>query len=424
MIPQLSYLKRNVCLWSVVITVLCLNSNVQAQVRSDFEIKRSFDRKIEEIRQAIPTITSANSADSLLNIVNQIENEFNKDQAFLNQTLKPKTVQDIINELRSLISVQQSQLITIDVQEQEILVLNEKVNLFSAQLAMFTKQTDSLRLVIARTNASEKVMSNLVKEYKARLDQRDQLIRQFVDSLIITFDDPELRRLGYSEQNPAFSRLIGSEDALKIIQTIIEDNIKIISGTTEFDAEFYMKMNTLHRQIEQMWFKIGPTIAAVYQGQRNVQKVDSAVKNRLDTWRQRVQGAMWNAMHRSFTDAGILINDFDTRQGFLNSVNAYLDTTLVRLEDNVTEQDYKNYELFKEFWTDQVKEWWVPMLLQNQLLSMEELNAIDQKVEDWGNKSRPRTDNLMTYLIISIIVIAILGVLLFIASRNRPKVES
>lgn len=416
-------LKRTLFAWCVMMIALGVFSPLEAQVRSDFEIKRSFDRKVEDVRKAIPTISSANTADSLLTVVNQIENEFNKDKTLLNQTLRPKTVEGILSELRSLISVQQAQLKTIDVQQQEITVLNEKVTLFSAQLAMFAKQTDSLRQVIARTNASEQVMSNLVKEYKARLEQRDQLIRQFVDSLIITFDNPELRRMG-GDQNPAFSRLIGSEDALKIIQSIIEDNIKIISGTTEFDAEFYLKMNTLQRQIEQMWVKIGPTIAAVYQGQRNVQKVDAAVKDRLDTWRQRVQGAMWNAMHRSFTDAGILINDFDSKDGFLNSVNAYLDTTLVRLEENVTEQDYKNYEIFKQFWTDQVKEVWGPMLLENQLLTMEELSSIDQKVEDWGIKSRPRSDNLVMYLIICVIAIAVLAVLLFMAKRKSPKVAS
>lgn len=418
MTHHLTSLKRNLFAWCTMVIVLSVFSQLQAQVRSDFEIKRSFDRKVEEVRRAIPTISSATTADSLLSVVNQIENEFNKDKTLLNQTLRPKSVEGILSELRSLISVQQAQLKTIDVQQQEITVLNEKVTLFSSQLAMFAKQTDSLRQVIARTNASEQVMSNLVKEYKARLEQRDQLIRQFVDSLIITFDDPELRRMGYGEQNPAFSRLVGSEDALKIVQSIIEDNIKIISGTTEFDAEFYLKMNTLQRQIEQMWMKIGPTIAAVYQGQRNVPKVDAAVKDRLDTWRQRVQGAMWNAMHRSFTDTGILINDFDSREGFLNSVNAYLDTTLVRLEENVTEQDYQNYERFKQFWTDQVKGVWGPMLLENQLLTMEELTAIDQKVEDWGIKSRPRSDNLVIYLIISGIVIAVLGVLLFMAKRK------
>ena len=416
-------LNRTLFAWCVMMIALGVFSPLEAQVRSDFEIKRSFDRKVEDVRKAIPTITSANTADSLLTVVNQIENEFSKDKTLLNQTLRPKTAEGILSELRSLISVQQAQLKTIDVQQQEITVLNEKVTLFSAQLAMFAKQTDSLRQVIARTNASEQVMSNLVKEYKARLEQRDQLIRQFVDSLIITFDNPELRRMG-GDQNPAFSRLVGSEDALKIIQSIIEDNIKIISGTTEFDAEFYLKMNTLQRQIEQMWVKIGPTIAAVYQGQRNVQKVDAAVKDRLDTWRQRVQGAMWNAMHRSFTDAGILINDFDSKDGFLNSVNAYLDTTLVRLEENVSEEDYKNYEIFKQFWTDQVKEVWGPMLLDNQLLTMEELSSIDQKVEDWGIKSRPRTDNLVMYLIICVIAIAVLVVLLIMAKRKSPKVAS
>jgi hypothetical protein len=92
---------------------------------------------------------------------------------------------------------------------------------------------------------------------------------------------------------------------------------------------------------------------------------------------------------------------------------------LVRLEENVTEQDYQNYERFKQFWTDQVKEVWGPMLLENQLLTMEELTAIDQKVEDWGIKSRPRSDNLVIYLIISVIVIAVLGVLLFMAKRKR-----
>jgi len=209
-----------------------------------------------------------------------------------------------------------------------------------------------------------------------------------------------------------------------LIQSIIDDNIAIISGATEFDAPFYLKMNSLQTRIDDMWSKLGITIATVYQGRQNAQKVDVAVKDRISTWRQRLHGAMWNSMYRSFSDNGILLDDFDSQTGFVSSVNAYLDTTLVRLHTGVSETDYKNYEAFKQFWTTEVKSEWAPLMLETKLLNMEDINTIDQKVEDWGSISRPRSDNLYIYLGISLVIIIAMAVMLIVAKRNANKMRS
>lgn len=394
-----------------------------AQVRSDLEIKQGFERKVEDVRKSILMILKSSDADSLLNVINDIEVEYADDETFLNQVLEPRTVDNILGELRNLIAIQRSQLQTIDAQREEIVVLNQRISGITEMLQFSNLQTDSLRRVISRTNASREVMSNLVRDYRSRLDERDELIRLFVDSLIVTFDDPRLREMLGSEQQVRVNRLNNSDDALKMIQTIIDENIEVISGSTEFDVPFYLQMDNLHYRVEDMWTKLGMTIATVYQGKQNAAKANQAVNDRLLTWKQRLRGSMWSSMYRSFSDNGILLSDFDSEAEFVGSVNAYLDTTLVRLNTGASEADFRSYELFKQFWTSEVKDTWAPMMLESKLITMEDITQIDQKVEDWGSIARPRSDNLYIYLGISFVIILGMAVMLFSAKRKAAKAQ-
>lgn len=393
------------------------------QVRSDLEVKQGFERKVEDVRKSILMILKASDADSLLNVVNDIEIEYADNEAFLNQVLEPRTVDTILGELRNLIAIQRSQLQTIDAQREEIVVLNQRISGITEMLQFSNLQADSLRRVISRTNASREVMSNLVRDYRSRLDERDELIRLFVDSLIVTFDDPRLREMLGSEQQVRVNRLNNSDDALKMIQTIIDENIEVISGSTEFDTPFYLQMDNLHYRVEDMWTKLGMTIATVYQGRQNAAKANQVVNDRLLTWKQRLRGAMWSSMYRSFSDNGILLKDFDSEVEFVNSVNAYLDTTLVHLNTGASEADFRNYELFKQFWTKEVKETWAPMMIESKLITMEDISVIDQKVEDWGSIARPRSDNLYIYLGISFVIILGMAIMLYSAKRKAAKVQ-
>lgn len=395
----------------------------QAQVRSDLEIKQGFERKVDEVRKSILMILKSSDADSLLNVINDIEVEYADNVPFLNQVLEPRTVDTILGELRNLIAIQRSQLQTIDAQREEIVVLNQRISGITEMLQFSNLQADSLRRVISRTNASREVMSNLVRDYRSRLDERDELIRLFVDSLVVTFDDPRLREMLGSEQQVRVNRLNNSDDALKMIQTIIDENIEVISGSTEFDTPFYLQMDNLHYRVEDMWTKLGMTIATVYQGKQNAAKANQAVNDRLLTWKQRLRGAMWSSMYRSFSDNGILLTDFDSETEFVNSVNAYLDTTLVRLNTGASEADFRNYELFKQFWTKEVKETWAPMMIESKLITMEDITEIDQKVEDWGSIARPRSDNLYIYLGISFVIILGMAIMLISAKRKAAKAQ-
>jgi hypothetical protein len=378
---------------------------------------------VESVRKSVLLILRTSDADSLLGVVNDIDIEFADRTAFLNQIFEPQTVDSILEELRNLIAIQRSQLQTIDAQRDEIVILHQRISGISVQLQLSNLQADSLRRVISRTNASREVMSNLVRDYRSRLDERDILIRLFVDSLIVTFDDPRLREMLGSEQLVRVNRLNSTDDALMMIQSIIDENIEVISGSTEFDAPFYLKMDNLHNRIEVMWTKLGMTISTVYQGKQNASKIYQTVNDRLLTWKQRLRGAMWSSMYQSFSDNGILLTDFDSHSEFVTSVNAYLDTTLVRVNTGVTEADFRNYELFKQFWTKDVKENWAPMMLESQLITMDEITAIDQKVEDWGSLARPSSDNLYLYLGISLIIIVGMGIMLINARRNTARVQ-
>ncbi len=416
---------RSLPLFALLLSTMLISPDVAlSQVRSDLEIKQRFEQKVEHVRKSILLILRTADADSLLNAVNDIELEFAENTTFLNQVLEPRTVDSILGDLRNLIAIQRSQLQTIDAQREEIVVLNQRISGISEQLQRSNLQTDSLRRVISRTNASREVMSNLVRDYRSRLDERDILIRLFVDSLIVTYDDPRLREMLGSEQRVRVNRINSSDDALKLIQSIINENIEVISGTTEFDTPFYLQMDNLHYRFEDMWTKLGMTISTVYQGKQEAAKVNQAVSDRLLTWKQRLRGSLWNSMYRSFSDNGILLSDFDSEIEFVRSVNAYLDTTLVRVNAGVTEADFRNYELFKQFWTKEVKDNWTPMMLESKLITMEDISVIDQKVEDWGSIARPRSDNLYIYLGISLVIIIGMAVMLIIARRNVARAKS
>jgi len=415
---------RSLPLLALLLTTMLFSPDVaMSQVRSDLETKQSFEQRVESVRKSILLILRTADADSLLNAVNDIEIEYADNTTFLNQVLEPRTVDSILGDLRNLIAIQRSQLQTIDAQREEIVVLTQRISGISEQLQRSSLQTDSLRRVISRTNASREVMSNLVRDYRSRLDERDILIRLFVDSLIVTYDDPRLREMLGSEQRVRVNRMNSSDDALKLIQTIINENIEVISGSTEFDTPFYLQMDNLHYRFEDMWTKLGMTISTVYQGKQEAAKVNQAVSDRLLTWKQRLRGSLWNSMYRSFSDNGILLSDFDSEMEFVRSVNAYLDTTLVRVNTGVTEADFRNYELFKQFWTKEVKDSWAPMMLESKLITMEDISVIDQKVEDWGSIARPRSDNLYIYLGISFLIIIGMAVMLVIARRNVAKAQ-
>src|SRR5699024_6885808 len=98
------------------------------------------------------------------------------------------------------------------------------------------------------------------------LEQRDELILSFIDSMIVAYRqmDLQMQDLENLEQT---SELDTDGNALNLIHEITVENLQLLeTNSGQLRLQDYLRMSEVQQEFQQMWEILGDEITEIYSG--------------------------------------------------------------------------------------------------------------------------------------------------------------
>ena len=401
-----------------IIAIGLFSSTLYAQeAQSDYEIQQTFKEQYTDYEQQLDNISSPDSAEKLIESIKEFDQNYSEHKELLNKALYPDTYEEQMENLKKSSVHTLNKVETITKQQKKLNKLENQLASYEQNLSQLDQQTDSLKTAIRQSTESEKELSNMVREYRQSLEKRDELILTFIDSMVVTYQNMNLDALQEIEDYDKRSR-IKTNDALKLIHDISEENIQILQrNASNLQLDDYMRMAEVNYQFQAMWNRLGDKIHEVYEGD-NADMLAENINTNLTEWNNLLQTNTVDAVKDYFAQQGIKTTAFESTNEFNTALHSYLDRKIKESRDNRSEANYSDLQRFKEFW-DRVEVQWTSNLAHANVLSRDQTSELNQKVDEWTQIAQPRSNNILVYLLGGSVLLAVaLGVMLIREKKN------
>lgn len=395
--------------------LLFTTSWVQAQ-QSDYEIKKEFEARVSQIEEAIVETKSVKDTDSLLVVIDELALDFADHADMLDYALYPESYSSTIASLKSDTRAAEYKLLIIENQAERLQILSQEVSAYRTEIGNLTKRADSLRLAIAKSQKSEARLSRLVKEYRESVEKRDEFIFDVVDSLFVAYNelDPSaIEELARKQQEKGGNI---ADNPLTMIRAIIRQNIETLkAGNNSLNIEDYLRMYALQKKVNEAWKAIGDELVAIY-GADNQNSWKREIQENLKDWKATVSHSMWASLDDYMEAQGVDLGAFDNSESFFRSLDAFVSKSTERSDDNIlTSTAYDEFKVFSQFWTSKVMDEWNRYLVEGEVLTASQIAAIDTKVDDWRDRSRPVSGALI--VLFGVGLVAVVGFIIAMVKR-------
>lgn len=394
---------------------------VAQQAQSDYEIQKSFKEQYAEFEERLAEVSSSDSAEAIVESIGDFEEEYSEHSDLLDKVLAPNTFNETMEDLKTSASRTMNRLQEMEQRTEKLEELQQQVSKYEQNMENLNQRTDSLEQAMQESIQSEKKLSGMVREYRENLENRDELILAFIDSMVIAYQQMDLEDLQNLEDMDEQSRIETDGNALQMIHQISLENLNILQKNSDrLQIEDYMRMAGVQSQFENMWDRLGNKIQEVYDGE-NAQQMASEIDENIAKWNQELQNQTFATLRDSLAANNIEVGGFSNSDEFYRSVNNYLDRQIEQSKEESSDAMYQRFQNFQDFW-NRVEVQWSGSMAEADMLSRDQMATIDEKVDIWAQNAEPASTNWLVYLLgASILIALVLGALLIRERQNRRE---
>ncbi len=392
---------------------------VLPQVRSDYQVYQAFDQESKAIKAGIEAATTVVECVDLDSRIMDMELEYKPYEAMLDNAVYPDGFAGTLRNLRTELALTKAKLNVIENQFARISELESQVRVLTDRVEELSGQSAELLEELQRLRRSGELDSlrQVVRQLRAGLRQRDELIFSLVDSLFLQYDK-DVAMLDDMEKQGIAARLERKNVFTNIRQTL-EDNVRFVESTT-LRGEDLQQIRAERKSFQSRWSGLGPKLAAIYGGSKSRRAQELAdVDTLLERWQGGVQSAIWRGLNNLFTEKEVEVAPFSTGSEFYANVMTYLEREIRLAEEAQEGGRYMRYVSFADsLWEAHMEPVWIPMLVEEDLLSEEQVRLIQERIDQWGELVSPPAT--LTY---TIIILLIVIVVVYLYSRYRKVKE-
>mgnify|MGYP003110556169 FL=1 len=408
-------MKRLITTTFIAVLLIIGTASVFAQT-SDYQIKNNFEERYAELKNSIEEAMTVNRIDSLKGEIEDFE-YYNEDhEKLLNNALYPDSFEGSIAELHQRARAAEHKLLIIENQDEKLASLTSELNSYKSEIANLNSRTDSLRNAIVASEQSESNLSNLVERYRKSMEERDEFVLNMIDSLFITYKDMQGQALAeFSEENG--SRALQQQDnPLELIQSVIEENIQILkSNDGSLQTEDYLRMYVVQSRFSEVWNQIGDDLTRIYAGDK-ANQWENNIEGKLHDWRASASKNMWASMDTCLEENNVDLGAFDNNESFYKAIDSFISkATDASREKVVTEDNYKDFQAFYDFWNGKIKSDWGRFVQEGEVLTMTQISNIDSEMMTWRDEAKPKS--FLIPILFGISLLTIIGLIIVIARR-------
>ncbi len=404
-----------------ILTILLILFSVTAyaQQRSDYQIQKEFKQSYKQYNNKLEEISSADSAQALIKSIHEFDIQYMPHKKLLNKALHPESYDEKMEELKKSSVMAKNRLETIENQDKKMQNLQDQLTSYEQDMQQLNSRTDSLQQAMQKSIASEKQLSEMLRTYRNNLEQRDELILAFIDSMVVAYQQMDLESVQDLENIDNRSQLDSDGDALELIHKITTENLNILESNADLHLEDYMRMSAVQREFQKMWTSLGSKIKEVYDGE-NAGQLASEIDQQISEWNTILTDRTFTALNDSLSGQQINVGEFQDGEALYTNLNSYLDAKITQSEEKANQANYEDFQRFKQFW-NMAEIQWSSSFVDAGIFSNRQMATLNAKVDTWAENARPAgQNNILVYLLGASVLLAVaLGVMLIREKKNN-----
>lgn len=381
--------------------------------QSDYEILQNFSADYEELADLVENADSAGQVRELTDAIDDLEEEYAEYSELLNEGLYPETFEGHLNRLRNNLTVTEENFTVIEDLNEQISGLEEEVNTFRDEFARMNQEAEDLQAQIEQASANEQQQAALIRQYRENIEQRNIFVAEFLEEMLNRYETMD--EGSQTEISEATERL--EDNPVELVKTMVAENNNLVEQDSALEAPDFVEMRAQQQYFQDLWEKIGERLANTFAPESPVQ-TRQEITDMLAVWETNIDGKIWESLEASFNQNGIELASFSDRESFDTALNTYVDEAIAVSTESNDEEDYREYQNFREYWNNTIKSQWGEPLATGDVLSQSQIAAIDVKLASWGEAAAPVSNLMFILFLISLAVIIGLVILLITKTKK------
>ncbi|MBO6793371.1 MAG: hypothetical protein JJ895_05640 [Balneolaceae bacterium] len=402
----------------IIVPILLILPVAQVSAQnSDYELVKDFNSKTELISHKIQNAITTVQIQGIEAELDSVEQKYADHKEIINHAIYPATFNEEIEALRANLITNEHRLYLIENQREQLFDLSNQVMAHRAEINRMYAQVDSLNREIELSQASEARLSQLVQNYRNKVEQRDRLLFGMIDSLLFTHQ--KLQATMSTEQSMETYMISDDSNPLAMIHQIIEQNIEAThANNAMLSVNDHLRMRSLQIQFERTWDRTKDDFTDVYSND-DVDwgaQIDSALKQ----WRMIASKKMWDSVDQYLAQNEIDLGAFDNRLSFYQAMDSFIaEGYEISKDEFLVSDSFQEFVEFEEFWNETFKTKWIPKTPEGVLLSEDQISTIDAALTDWEETARPI--HPMLAAIIALAIVSLTGFILVMAKARKAR---
>jgi hypothetical protein len=395
-----------------------LNQNTFAQ--SDREKVNNFDSRFKQNESAIKNAASLDECNVIGENIAKLKEEFATAKTLIEKSLQINYDEEFLKIERAL-EVRKGDFTQIIQLTTEVGSLKDKVSELSQQNEGLISQIKQLNIRTAKDAATIASLTKLVAQLKSNIEQRDQLVRGIIDSLLQEFVKTP-GTLNEAEKQAVYKK-VDNGNLFYNIERTISDNVQFMK-VTQMKAEDLSKMKEQYTDFNKVWRQVGPKLAEVYLNRRDKAAQVANIDAMFNDWNLRINDEMWGQVNKLFRDYKIALLPFRNGDQFVNSVTSFVDDEIKNYGVKSKTESEKTFSAFTDsVYFKTVQPVWVPVLIENNLMTSANKDSVEKRITTWKEKVAPGSKMNWVYILGAVVIIGLIAAYFMKGKKKKVIAE-
>lgn len=385
--------------------------------QSDYEMVQSFKERYQTLSNGIKAAASLEDIENLSAEIENLKRDFSAKRVILDQSLYPENFNSSFENLNTTLELRKEDFTSITVLQTEVTALKSEVDLLNRRNTELINQITILESQRRKDAASIEELQRLVSDLRATLLKRDQLIFSIVDSLTPKLAG-DISSMTQQDKEQVYSQ-VERNNLLVSVKRSLRDNSRFLE-VTSLKAGDLDKVKQQEQSFVTMWRKVGPKLVDVYANKKDKSAELKEIDNLFTVWSNRIDKEAWESINEEFSLNNINLQNFNNGKEFVDVVTQYVSDEIKNYGTKNKTESEKTYSIFTDsVWFKTISAEWMPYLLDNRLLAVEQKDAVEKKLSEWKSVVSPQ-DLTWLYAVVGLAIIFIIALIFILKKKKTP----
>jgi hypothetical protein len=400
-----------------IILFVFLLTTTTLLAQSDYEMVQSFKERYQTLSDGIKAAASLEDIENLSAEIENLKRDFSAKRVILDQSLYPENFNSSFENLNAALELRKEDFTSITVLQTEVTALKSEVDLLNRRNTELINQITILESQRRKDAASIEELQRLVSDLRATLLKRDQLIFSIVDSLTPKLAG-DISSMTQQDKEQVYSQ-VERNNLLVSVKRSLRDNSRFLE-VTSLKAGDLDKVKQQEQNFVTMWRKVGPKLVDVYANKKDKSAELKEIDNLFTVWSNRIDKEAWESINEEFSLNNINLQNFNNGKEFVDVVTQYVSDEIKNYGTKNKTESEKTYSIFTDsVWFKTISAEWMPYLLDNKLLAVEQKDAVEKKLSEWKSIVSPQ-DLTWLYAVVGLALVFIIALIFILKKKKSP----